>query len=139
MSSYEKEVQQDMLISNDQYGFDLANHFSKRGSWSCDHNVVLMTNHGFTAVGSSIKQSVYRAVYTCVNADVQTKAMMISQARASQGASRSEPVYLTEKQTRGCQKMNDATMDRPWELWEREVEVCPLYWNDEGESKASDA
>jgi ribulose-5-phosphate 4-epimerase/fuculose-1-phosphate aldolase len=137
MSSSEKDVQQDMLVSNDLYGSDLANHFSKPGSKACEHNVVLMTNHGFTCVGSSIKQAVYRAVYTCVNASVQTKALMIGQAARSQGSARSGLTYLDKDQTRGCQKMNGATMERPWGLWEREVEVCPLYRNDERDCEAS--
>jgi ribulose-5-phosphate 4-epimerase/fuculose-1-phosphate aldolase len=122
-----------MLVSNDLFGSDLANHFSKPESKACDHNVVLMTNHGFTCVGGSIKQAVYRAVYTCVNANVQTKAMVLRQAAGRQGYTFTQTTvtYLNENQTRGCQKMNDATMERPWGLWEREVEVCPLYRNDE--------
>lgn len=145
VASYEKEIQQDMLVSNDQFGFDLANCFSNRGSWSCDHNVVLMTNHGFTAVGfgegvqQGIKQAVYRAVYTCVNADVQTKALMISPTGIGKNSSDGDLTYLSKKQTLGCQKMNDTTMERPWGLWRREVEVCPLYRNEETASEGAES
>jgi hypothetical protein len=39
----------------------------------------------------------------------------------------SEMRYLDENQVEGCMKMNDASQDRPWELWIKEVEVCGLY------------
>lgn len=39
----------------------------------------------------------------------------------------SEMRYLDENQVEGCMKMNDASQDRPWGLWVREVEACGLY------------
>ena len=90
-----------------------------------------MANHGFTTVGSSIKQAVYRAVYTVVNANAQSTALM---ARHSAMGSSKDKVgqlrYLSEDQVRGSYSMSNATLDRPWDLWVREVEVCQLYRRD---------
>lgn len=128
-----------MLVNSERFGSHLALKFSTSGSTSLDHNVVLMKNHGFTTVGKSIKQAVYRAVYTHVNANVQSNAIMLRSAymgMPSQPASfdtgKSEQVcgelnYLDEEQTVGCMQMNDSSQDRPWGLWAREVEDCSLY------------
>lgn len=87
-----------------------------------------MANHGFTAVGTSIKQAVYRAVYTHVNASIQSNAIMLRSAQQNlQSGSLEEIRYLNEEQTAGSLKMNEASLERPWGLWEREVEASPLY------------
>lgn len=94
-----------------------------------------MTCHGFTAIGTSIKQAVYRAIYTHVNAGIQTNALLIRNASMSIGAnsaasssSATEDLrYLNEDQVSGSLKMNEASQDRPWALWVKEVEACPLY------------
>ena len=131
-----------MLVNSERFGSHLASKFSASTSTSLGHNVVLMKNHGFTAVGPSIKQTVYRAVYTHVNASVQSQAIMLRNAYL--GTSHQEPslggetseqadgelTYLDGEQVLGSLKMSAATQDRPWQLWEREVEVCPLYVNE---------
>jgi hypothetical protein len=131
-----------MLVNSERFGSQLASEFSASASTSLDHNVVLMKNHGFTTVGTSIKQAVYQAVYTHVNASVQTNAIMLRNAHL--GTSYQEPslggenseqaggdlTYLDGEQVLGSLKMSAATQDRPWGLWEREVEVCPLYVSD---------
>ena len=102
-----------------------------------------MKNHGFTTVGTSIKQAVYRAVYTHTNANVQSNAIMLRNADIGLSPFESvefsgkhgELTYLDEDQVVGCMQMNDSSQDRPWGLWSREVEVCPLYVN---EAKDSD-
>jgi hypothetical protein len=132
---------QSMLVNSERFGSQLASTFSKSSSSSLDHNVVLMKNHGFTTVGTSIKQAVYRAVYTHVNANVQSNAIMLRNAHigmhpqaTSLHTETSEQLlgelrYLDEDQVVGCMQMNDSSQDRPWGLWSREVEVCPLYVN----------
>jgi ribulose-5-phosphate 4-epimerase/fuculose-1-phosphate aldolase len=121
-----------MLVNSVKFGEGLASKFSNIGSPDLavpDANVVLMANHGFTTLGTSIKQAVYRAVYTNINASVQTNAMSIRSA-ASNGALL-YPTYsmrfLDERQVKGSLKLNDASQDRPWELWVAEVKTCALY------------
>ena len=41
------------------------------------HPTVLMRGHGFTCVGASMEQAVYRAIFTCTNARVQTTALLM--------------------------------------------------------------
>ncbi|KAH6724368.1 class II aldolase and Adducin N-terminal domain-containing protein [Leptodontidium sp. MPI-SDFR-AT-0119] len=131
-SLYKPGQQQDMLVNSQPFGASLASKFSAEVSASHDHTVVLMTSHGFTAIGTNIKQAVYRAVYTHVNAGIQTNALLIRNAsmnlNPNSASSRLENMrYLTEDQVAGSLKMNDASQDRPWALWVKEVEACPLY------------
>lgn len=118
-----------MLINSQYFGAALAAKFTSSSSeqdskdGSLDHKVVLQAQHGFTAVGTSIKQAVYRAVYTQVNARVQTNAIMLGSAAGSKEG----PIYLDKEQAKGSLVMNEASQNRPWELWVREVEICPLY------------
>jgi ribulose-5-phosphate 4-epimerase/fuculose-1-phosphate aldolase len=128
---YQNGDQQDMLINTERFGSSLAAAFSDDESSSADHSVVLMANHGFSAVGNSIKQAVYRAIYTHINAGVQANAITLRAAQGSESMGNSGLRYLNQRQTIGSQKMNDATEDRPWGLWQREVEVAPLYVNNE--------
>ena len=129
-------------MNSERFGSHLASKFHRSDSTGPSHNVVLMKNHGFTTVGNSIKQVVYRAVYTHVNANVQSNAITLrnahlgTQAQAAELSVKAlvdlggELTYLDEEQTVGCMQMNDSSQDRPWGLWEREVEVCPLYVNE---------
>lgn len=130
MPLYSEDDQQDMLVNTQKFGASLASTFSTSASASStpNHNVVLMANHGFTTIGTSIKQAVYRAVYTHVNASVQTNAITLRNAAIGAGVSvEGEMRFLNEEQVAGSLKMNDASQDRPWGLWVEEVETCRMY------------
>jgi hypothetical protein len=118
-----------MLVNSSHFGSSLASTFSSSPNASTqDHNVVLMTNHGFTTVGKDIKQAVYRAVYTHTNSSIQSTALMVRNAAIGAGVSvKGEVRYLDERQAKGSLKMNDSSQDRPWGLWVKEVEACSLY------------
>lgn len=140
---YSDADQQDMLVNTVSLGLSLAARFGVAedgGGGSPEHNVVLMQNHGFTTCGRSIKQAVYRAVYTHANAAVQTKAIMLRAAQnavagvgvgvgVGVGGPPDDLIYLDEKQVAGCMVMGEGTQERPWRLWAREVEASPLYRN----------
>jgi ribulose-5-phosphate 4-epimerase/fuculose-1-phosphate aldolase len=128
---YSEDDQQDMLVNSCRFGDNLASKFSSSGAGDLDHTVVLMANHGFTTVGTSIKQAVYRAIYTQVNATVQTNAITLRNAALGAGVGvEGELRYLNAEQVKGSLKMNDASQDRPWKLWIEEVEACGLYKNE---------
>jgi ribulose-5-phosphate 4-epimerase/fuculose-1-phosphate aldolase len=128
---YSEDDQQDMLVNSCKFGSSLASTFSTSTSTIPDHNVVLMANHGFTTLGTSIKQAVYRAVYTHVNAAVQTNAITLRNAARGAGVDvQGEMRYLNTEQVKGSLKMNEASQDRPWKLWVEEVEACRLYKNE---------
>lgn len=83
MPLYQPGDQQNMLVNSERFGSALAAKFSSTSlvdKTDHDHNVVLMSNHGFTVVGSSVKQAVYRAVYTRINASIQSQALMLRSA-----------------------------------------------------------
>nr|POE71853.1 decarboxylase tropj [Quercus suber] len=121
----DEHYQQDMLVNNEKLGASLASAFSISGRVSLDKNVVLMNRHGYTTWGKDIPSAVYRAIYTLINAGVQTNAMLL------QAASKDDtPVEgLSERHCQDCQQMNEATQDKSWRLWTREVGVSPVYNN----------
>jgi len=100
-----------------------------------DHPVVLMWGHGFTALGNSIKEAVYRAIYTSHNASIQTNSLLLRNAYLAseeRGKTREEReksnkdegvLGLSEDEVVGCTEMGMMTVERPWGLWVREVEV----------------
>jgi HCOMODA/2-hydroxy-3-carboxy-muconic semialdehyde decarboxylase len=89
----------DLLISNNHLGASLAQSLG-------DGPAVLMRGHGSTVVGSTLRQVVFRAVYTEVGARLQTEAMRLG------------PVtYLSEEETVATTNTIGAQIDRSWFLW----------------------
>jgi HCOMODA/2-hydroxy-3-carboxy-muconic semialdehyde decarboxylase len=70
------------------------------------HAVALMRGHGSVAVGSSIKQVVYRAIYAEVNAKLQLAANGLG-----------EISFLNEEEAQLSSDMNDGQIPRSWNLW----------------------
>ncbi len=93
----------DMLIRNRQLGEALAQKLGESA-------VVLMRGHGATVVGSTLRQAVFRAIYTEVNARVQTVAMGIGEA-----------TYLNSAEAEASTRVNDSQVDRAWDLWRLKV------------------
>ncbi len=93
----------DMLVSSAPLGVALAQSLGSRP-------VVLMRGHGSTAVGSSIEQAVYRAIYAEVNARLQLQAVALG-----------EVTYLNGVEAAKAAATNDTQLARVWELWARNV------------------
>jgi ribulose-5-phosphate 4-epimerase/fuculose-1-phosphate aldolase len=91
----------DLLISNQALGESLAKVLGQS-------NVALMRGHGSVTVGNSIKQAVFRGVYTESNARLQSEASRLG-----------EITFLTEAEAQATSDMNDMHLDRPWEMWKR--------------------
>jgi HCOMODA/2-hydroxy-3-carboxy-muconic semialdehyde decarboxylase len=89
----------DLLIRTAELGRALARHLSDRA-------VVLMRSHGFTTVGDTVPEAVFRAVYTMLNCRLQLDAIML-------GA----PRYLTEAEAAACEAATRGQADRAWNLW----------------------
>lgn len=124
-----------MLVNTEHLGHQLACKFSSTdNTTSPDHNVVVMSHHGFTTFGKNVQQAVYRAVYTHVNAGIQAKSLMLH-AAAGKAA---DIKYLNAKQTKGCSVMCENTQGRPWDLWVKEVEAHSLYVNEAARSQGLD-
>ncbi|KAH9907793.1 class II aldolase and Adducin N-terminal domain-containing protein [Xylariomycetidae sp. FL2044] len=127
---YASNDTQDLLLRSARLGAALAAEFSEdpEGS-SVDHDVVLMQSHGFTTVAADVETAVFKAIYTQINAQVQTDAMGLQRATRLSGTDRGI-VYLTEKQARESWETNMETIQRPYSLWVRQVKVSPLYANE---------
>ena len=95
----------DMLVRDTASGDSLA---QKLGNGAA----VLMRGHGSTAVGRDVKEAVFRAVYTEINARLQAEALRLG------------PVtYLMENEADRSAKSNAGQIARAWELWSREASV----------------
>ena len=94
----------DLLIRNAGLGAALARALGR-------HAAVLMRGHGSTVVGTTLRQAVFRAIYTEVNARLQSEAMRL-------GA----PVFLTEEEGAAASAANDGQIDRAWNLWKMRAE-----------------
>jgi ribulose-5-phosphate 4-epimerase/fuculose-1-phosphate aldolase len=93
----------DMLIRNTNLARDLAKALGNEVA-------VLMRGHGSTVAGTSVKQAVFRAVYTEFTARLQSEALRLG-----------TPNYLTEAEGINAAKTNDANIGRAWELWRMAV------------------
>ncbi|KAF2830834.1 arad-like aldolase/epimerase [Ophiobolus disseminans] len=111
----------DMLVKTDALGAALA------GKLSGKRPVVLQHKHGFTTFGRSVEEAVYRAVYT------QTNCKLLAQAIVFAGGDMGKVAHLTEEEVSACRVMNEKCQDKSFRLWLREVQVNPLYENEEGE------
>lgn len=72
--------------------------------------VALMRGHGAVAVGDSLREAVFRAIYTEQNAKLQGEAQRLGTVR-----------FLTSGETVLMAAHRDPTYRRPWELWLRDV------------------
>jgi HCOMODA/2-hydroxy-3-carboxy-muconic semialdehyde decarboxylase len=94
----------DMLIRTPGLGAALARTLGPEA-------VVLMRGHGSTVVGGTVRQAVFRAVYTEVNAKLQAEALRLG-----------PPVFLTGEEAAAASATNDGQIDRAWNLWCAEAE-----------------
>ncbi|MBI3041910.1 MAG: class II aldolase/adducin family protein [Betaproteobacteria bacterium] len=91
----------DMLIRDRKLGAALARSLGRAP-------FALMRGHGAVAVGGTLKQAVYRAIYAEVNARLQAEAMRLG------------PVtYLNDDEAANASRTNEGVIDRPWELWKK--------------------
>jgi HCOMODA/2-hydroxy-3-carboxy-muconic semialdehyde decarboxylase len=89
----------DLLIRDARLGAALAQSLGQGA-------VVLMRGHGSTVVGGSLRQAVFRAIYTEVGARLQAEAMRLG------------PVtYLTDEEAAAAAAANDTQIERAWLLW----------------------
>ncbi|ATN32793.1 aldolase [Rhizobium sp. ACO-34A] len=94
----------DLLIKNAELGSALARSLG-------NSNLILMRGHGVTVVGTTLRQAVFRAIYTELSARLQRDALQIS----------SDIVFLTDEEADAASAVNDAQIDRAWELWVRNL------------------
>jgi len=95
----------DMLVRNPGLGAALALCLGNKSA-------ALMRGHGSVAVGISLPQVVYRAIYLEVNARLQSDAMKLGSIN-----------FLTSEEAKLAAAGNDMHVLRPWMLWKHEIET----------------
>ena len=93
-----------MLVSNQALGHALAMTLGP-------HSVALMRGHGSVAAAQSVRHVVFRAIYTEVNARMESEALRLG-----------EPTFLNDGEAAAATKTADGLVNRPWELWKQRVE-----------------
>ena len=93
----------DMLIRDNKLGDALAKSLGNGA-------VVLMRGHGYVAVGNSVPQVVFRAIYTQINARLQAAAMQLGPVK-----------FLSPEETAKASVATERMVSRPWELWKARV------------------
>jgi ribulose-5-phosphate 4-epimerase/fuculose-1-phosphate aldolase len=94
----------DLLISDGHLGAKLADCLG-------DSSLALMRGHGVTVVGKTLRQAVFRAVYTELNARLQSEALRLSP----------RVVYLTDEESSAAAAANDGQIDRAWDFWKQGI------------------
>lgn len=89
----------DLLIRSADLGRALATHLGQAA-------VVLMRGHGFTTIGGSVAEAVFRAHYTALNCQLQMAALGLG-----------EPHYLSPAEAAACEATTRGQADRVWNLW----------------------
>jgi HCOMODA/2-hydroxy-3-carboxy-muconic semialdehyde decarboxylase len=89
----------DMLVRDSRLGAELARSLGP-------HSVVLMRGHGATAVGRTLREAVFTAVYAEMNARLQTTASQMGEIR-----------FLSTGEIRAAGKIHPSQIDRAWSLW----------------------
>lgn len=95
----------DLLIRDRELGRHLARSLG-------DHPLILMRGHGVTVVGTSLRQAVFRAVYTEANARIQTAALGLGAITC-----------LTAAEAKAAEAANDGQIGRAWDFWALQAHV----------------
>lgn len=105
-----RDIQQDsdMLIRSGKLGQALAKTLGNNA-------VCLMRGHGDLVVGENLRQVVFRAIYTEVNAKLVSEAMKLGPV-----------VFLNPQEAENVAKTNDGQLNRPWELWKMKAMAEPM-------------
>jgi len=91
----------DMLIRTPALGEALAKSIGNAA-------VALLRGHGNVVVGGSVKEAVFRAVYTEINARLQAEASRLGQGQVA---------FLNEAEAMASMATNQGQITRPWNLW----------------------
>lgn len=94
----------DLLIRSNELGDALAQCLDNA-------SVVLMRGHGATVVGDTLRQVVFRAVYTQLNAELQQRALQLGEVN-----------YLSEGESAAAASSVGSQIERAWSLWKNETE-----------------
>jgi HCOMODA/2-hydroxy-3-carboxy-muconic semialdehyde decarboxylase len=75
-------------------------------------STILMGRHGATAVGRSIRECVFRTVFSCKNAELQTQARLLGHV---------EPLTEQEVELAAAYNLRPGPLERAWDYWAKRV------------------
>jgi len=106
------------------HGEALASHFDSPGNAE-PTPLVLMRGHGATAVASSLKLVVYRAIYTQTNAKILTS--LSSLVGGINSNEMDEVRFLNADECKNATEANAGQIDHAWNIWVKEVEDATKF------------
>jgi HCOMODA/2-hydroxy-3-carboxy-muconic semialdehyde decarboxylase len=96
----------ELLITKPQEGRSMAKALD--GYW-----MVLLARHGATVAGRSLHECVFRSIYMCRNAELQSRALAMGKLG---------PLSKGEIEKCAAVSLAPRTMARAWEYWARRLE-----------------
>jgi len=75
-------------------------------------STILMGRHGATAVGTSIRECVFRTIFSCKNAELQTQARLLGHV---------EPLDAKEVELAAAYNLRPGPLERAWDYWAQRV------------------
>ncbi len=74
--------------------------------------MILMGRHGATVAGTSIRETVFRTVFSCKNAELQTQARLLGHV---------EPLDAQEVELAAGYNLRPGPQERAWDYWAKRV------------------
>jgi HCOMODA/2-hydroxy-3-carboxy-muconic semialdehyde decarboxylase len=74
--------------------------------------MILMGRHGATAAGKSIRECVFRTIFSCKNAELQTQARLLGHV---------EPLDEKEVELAAAYNLRPGPLERAWDYWVKHV------------------
>ena len=74
--------------------------------------MILMGRHGATAAGKSIRECVFRTIFSCKNAELQTQARLLGHV---------EPLDEKEVELAAAYNLRPGPLERAWDYWVKRV------------------
>ena len=75
-------------------------------------STILMGRHGATAAGKSIRECVFRTIFSCKNAELQTQARLLGHV---------EPLDEKEVELAAAYNLRPGPLERAWDYWVKRV------------------
>jgi ribulose-5-phosphate 4-epimerase/fuculose-1-phosphate aldolase len=111
-----------MLVNDYHLGASLAAAAKDPSGRQPYRKAVLQRGHGFVALGDSIAEAVYNAIYTVENARVQAQAEQRSNSHGQ------HPIhFLSPEEIDVCAPMDKDCIFKVWPLWMAEVTKNPIW------------
>jgi ribulose-5-phosphate 4-epimerase/fuculose-1-phosphate aldolase len=95
----------DMLVRNPALGAALADKLGRA-------SVILMRGHGDVVVGGNVKEAVFRAIYTEINARLEADALRLGNGQVT---------FLNDGEAAASAATNAALVGRAWDLWKQKA------------------